>query len=107
MRSCGRNFDCAKPFALLYDGWLAWLEDKPRRAVTLYEQAITTAQRFEMPYAEGLAHFHLGRHLPSEDHRRAVHLRQAESIFERLGAAYDLDKTRQALSKPFVNDRAS
>jgi eukaryotic-like serine/threonine-protein kinase len=103
MRSCGRNFDCAKPFALLYDGWLAWLEGNFQRATNLGEQAINAAQRLEMPYAEGLAHYHLGRHLPSEDRRRVKHLRQAESIFDRLGAAYDLDKTRQALSKPLVN----
>lgn len=102
MRSCGRSFDCAKPFALHYDGWMAWLDNKPGRAVRLGEQAINAAHRLEMPYAEGLAHYHLGRHLPSEDHRRVEHLRQAESIFERLGAAYDLDKARQALSKPFV-----
>src|SRR5258708_10670560 len=54
MRSCGRNFDCAKPFALLYDGWLAWLEGNPSGAEKLGEQAVSASQRLEMPYAEGL-----------------------------------------------------
>jgi len=107
MRSCGRNFECARPFALLYDGWLAWLEGNSRHAANLGEQAVKAAQRLEMPYAEGLAHYHLGRHLASEDHRRVEHLRRAESIFEGLGAAYDLDKTRQVLSKPVANDAGS
>jgi hypothetical protein len=99
MRGCGRNFDCAKPFALLYDGWLAWLEGQSHRATNLGEQAINAAQRLEMPYAEGLARYHLARHLPSENHRRVEHLQQAEAIFERLGAAYDLGCARQALAR--------
>src|SRR5262249_35375989 len=96
----GRIFDCGQPFVYVFTAEVAWLDSKSRRAITLGKQGITSAQLFQMPYAEGLAHYYLGRHLPQNDRRRAEYLLQAEAIFQRLGAVYDLERTRQALSRP-------
>ena len=95
----GRIYDCGQPFALVHAGWLAWLEGQPERAVKFGEQAIRAAGRLDMPYAQGLAHYHLGRHLPHEDFHCVEHLNQAKAIFEGLGAAYDLERTHEALAR--------
>jgi hypothetical protein len=98
LERCGNAFECARPLALVYQGWLGWLQRNPGRAARTGEQAILAAKRLEMPYVEGLAHFHLGRHLPAEDKRRDEHLQQAKTIFEQLGTIYELERTRLELA---------
>ncbi|MFQ5615277.1 MAG: AAA family ATPase, partial [Anaerolineales bacterium] len=94
-----RVYNIGKPFYWTYRGWFHWLDGKPRKARKAGEKAVRFAQQFGMPYEEGFAHYHLGRRLPASDAARRAHLTQAIAIFERLGAAWDLERARGELEK--------
>lgn len=89
--------DIVKPRAATLQGWYHWLDGKPAKARKAGLKGIAEAQRLKMPYDEGIAHYHLGRFLPKEDPQRAEHLKQAVTIFERLGAAWDLEQAKTLL----------
>ena len=76
-------------------GWEAWLFGKPARARRAWRKSLAVAERLKIPYEAGLAHSVLGQHAAAGLYRQA-HLQQAAEIFERLGAAYDLEQARQA-----------
>jgi len=94
--SFARVFPIGRPRALLWDGLHHWLAGKPARATRAWQASLAAAARLEMPYDEALAHYELGRHLPDADPGREEHLARACEIFERLGAAYDLARAREA-----------
>lgn len=94
--SFARVFPIGRPRALLWDGLHHWLAGKPARATRAWQASLAAAARLEMPYDEGLAHYELGRHLPDADPGREEHLARACEIFERLGAAYELARAREA-----------
>jgi hypothetical protein len=94
--SFARVFPIGRPRALLWDGLYHWLAGKPARATRAWQASLAAAARLEMPYDEALAHYELGRHLPDADPGREEHLARACEIFERLGAAYDLARAREA-----------
>ncbi len=87
-------FPIGRPRSALYWGWYHWLSGRKLVARYYWRRALSEAKALEMAYDEGLAHFELGRHLTAEEERN-YHLRQAEMIFERLGASYDLKRCRK------------
>jgi tetratricopeptide (TPR) repeat protein len=97
MRQFAFLADIVKPRAVAYRGWYHWLDGKPDKARKAGLKGVAEAQRLKMPYDEGVAHYHLGRFLPKDDPQHAEHLKQAAAIFERLGAAWDLERAHQAL----------
>jgi predicted ATPase/DNA-binding SARP family transcriptional activator len=86
-----------RPRAWLSWGLYYWLAGKPRKAHQAWQRSLTHAQRLEMPYEEGLAHYEIGRHLPLDDPHRSERLMQACDIFDKLGAIYDLERAQGAL----------
>jgi len=88
LRSFARLFPIGQPQAWLWKGLRDWLAGKPSRAQAAWQKSLVRAERLEMPYEEGLAHFEIGRHLPATDPRRRRHLMRAGEIFSQLGAAY-------------------
>jgi class 3 adenylate cyclase/tetratricopeptide (TPR) repeat protein len=84
----------ARPRALVCDGWSRWLAGQQPQALRLWRQSLALAKQLGMPYDEGLVHYEIGRHAAGEE--KQIHLKQASEIFERLGAAYDLERARAA-----------
>lgn len=87
-----RVFPIGLPRAYLWQASFEWLSGRPHLARQLWAKSLTAARRLGMPYAEGLAHYELGRHLPPDDPARTEHLDRAAEIFGQLGATYDLQR---------------
>jgi hypothetical protein len=92
-------FPIGQPRAYLWQGTFEWLSGRPYVARELWQKSLTAAEHLAMPYAQGLAHYELGRHLPPGAPARAGHLSQARDIFTQLGAAYDLEQVHMELSR--------
>jgi class 3 adenylate cyclase/tetratricopeptide (TPR) repeat protein len=88
-------FPIGAPRAALWTGLADWLSGKRARALREWHSALHSAERLRMPYECGLAHYELGRHLEIGDPERRERLQRAAEIFERLGAAYDLERVRR------------
>jgi hypothetical protein len=84
-----------QPRAWLYQGVFDWLAGKPRRAVRAWRQSLAAAERLDMPYEQGLAHYEIGRHAEPGAERQK-HLDQACALLTRCGAVYDLARARLA-----------
>jgi tetratricopeptide (TPR) repeat protein len=90
----------ARPFSIgtarahLWQGVFEWLDDKPAAARRAWQKSLAVARTMAMPYDEALACYEMGRHTLGED--RHVSLMRALDIFERLGARYDVERTRAA-----------
>lgn len=87
-------FPFAAPRALLYQGLANWLAGRNGRARKAWHQSLQAAERLAQPYEQALAHYEIARHLEPGATARTMHLNGAIGIFERLGAAYDLEKAR-------------
>jgi predicted ATPase/class 3 adenylate cyclase len=91
-----RTFPIGRPRAWLYRGTCAWLSGRPRYALRAWRRSLTEAKRLAMVYEQGLAHYEIGRHLPTDEPARGRHLDRAAEIFARLGAAYDRGRVDEA-----------
>ena len=87
-------FPLATPRALRYQGLAHWLSGRHGRARKAWQQSLQAAERLGQSNEQGLAHYELARHLEPSAPARTMHRKAAIAIFERLGAAYDLDKAR-------------
>ena len=90
-------FQLGRPRAGLMQGLADWLSARPRRAHKAWRRSLADAVRLRMPCEEGLAHYEIGRHLPSGDAPRRTHLSHACDIFARIGAEYYLALARAAM----------
>jgi hypothetical protein len=99
MRRFARTFPFSKPRAHLWQGLYHWLNGRPRRAHKAWQAAIVEAERLNMPYERGLAHYQIGRHLYADDPARQEHLIHAEGVFTQLETAYDLERVQDALKE--------
>jgi class 3 adenylate cyclase/tetratricopeptide (TPR) repeat protein len=97
LRRYARVFPFGQPRAGLWQGLCDWLSGRSRRAHKAWRRALETAQRLGIPMEEARAHYEIGRHLPSGDPRRQVHLKQACAMFERLHATYHQSQAQVAL----------
>ncbi len=88
-----------RPAAWLYRGWYNWLDGHPRRAYKHWGKGLAAALEMDMPYEKGCIHLEIGRHAPVGSPEREKHLRQAQDIFNRIGANYQLDQTEAVLER--------
>jgi tetratricopeptide (TPR) repeat protein len=91
-----RVFPIGQPRAWLLQGSANWLSGKPTKAHDAWRKSLAAAERFTMPYEEGRAHYEIGRHLPTNDPARRLHLARAIEIFTRLEADDDRERARAA-----------
>jgi hypothetical protein len=98
LRSYTRVFPIGQPRSYLCRGLTAWLSGQAYSARRFWAKSLETAEKLNMPYAQGLAHYEIGRHLSLDDTARVEHLTQASEIFTRLEATYDLRRTQDALA---------
>jgi hypothetical protein len=98
LRKAARVYQLAQPHVWLWQGLGDWLLAKrPARAHKSWRHALAAAQRLDMAYEEGLAHYQIGRHLAARDPARRRHLQCAAEIFARLDAVRDRIRAEAAL----------
>ena len=68
---------------------------RPRLAQELWQKSLSSSKKLDMPYAQGLACYEIGRRLPVGDPARGEYLAQAEEIFTKLEATYDMKRLRE------------
>ncbi len=96
LRKFARVFPLGQARAFLACGELLWLQGKSRRAFQAWHKALRAAERLNMPYDEGLAHFAIGSHL-KDTKSASLHLQRAHSIFQDLGAVYNIKQAQNVL----------
>jgi tetratricopeptide (TPR) repeat protein len=97
LQGYARVFPIGQPRAYLWQGVLEWVSGHRGRARKWWAKSLRAAEKLDMPYPAGLAHFEIGRRLPLTDPTRPRHLARACRIFTRLGATYDLERAQEAL----------
>lgn len=100
LQKLARPFEIVRPLAWFYEGWYQQLAGQPRQAQKFFAKGAALAAKLQMPYEEGLNHYHWGRFLPSTDPARQTHLAQALALFERIGAAWEIKQVRALLAGP-------
>jgi hypothetical protein len=98
LKGYARVFLHARSRAALCEGRYAWLAGQADRAYESWRKSIQQGKKYAMPFDEALAHFELGRHLPQTNPSRMVHLNQARTLFETIGAQYDLQQVQALLA---------
>ena len=98
LRRYRRRMALGGPHTFLWCGLRAWLRGRRSRAFRLWRRSLTLAEALQMPYERARAAFEIGRHLAPDADGRRHHLHQAADLFERLGAAADLERARRELS---------
>ncbi len=93
----GRRYPAGEPLMLVIEGRYEWLRGNEDRAWALWERALALAVERETPYAHGLAHYEIGRHLPPNAPARAEQLDSAHTLFKRMGMRYNQQLTEQAM----------
>ena len=99
LRAFEKVFPIGKPVTPYYQGWYEWLTGKPHAAVKSWKIGLEAAQKFNMPYEEGLIRVKLGTVLQDDRIARAQHLERAIEIFQKMGAAPELRKAKDELKK--------
>lgn len=94
----GRILPIGRPRAWLHQGLLDWAEGRQKKAVQAWEKSLGLAEQMSMPYEAARAHYEIGRHVEVHAPARQIHLQKAIEMFSEMGAKYELQKARDALS---------
>jgi hypothetical protein len=98
LHNFARAFPIGLPRAWIFQGLYDWHVGQTGKAQKAWQKGLAQAERLEMPYEEGLAHYEIGRHLPFDDPAQEKHLTRACEIFVRLDARHDLKRARESLA---------
>lgn len=98
MRVYGSRFDSGMARAALWQGQFEWQNGRRRRALKQWQKSLAYAEQYAMPYDIGLAHYFLSRH-PETAVDTTIHRQQAQTIFQEIGAGYDLSQMGQTLGQ--------
>lgn len=91
-----RTFPSARPMALLWSGVHHAQHGRSRKAVRCLQEALAAAQRFALPFEEGLIRLELGKSVNAAEGE--PHLLLARELFQRLDAARELHRVDEALT---------
>ncbi len=83
-------FPIGQAYVHYYRGWYEELTGKPQLALRSWRKGLEAAQKFQLPYEEGLLRVKLGTHLRADPQARREHFARALQIFEKMGAAREL-----------------
>jgi len=96
LRAFQKVFPIGQPAAYYYQGRYEWLTGKPEKALKSWRKGLEAAQKFNMPYEEGLIHVKLGIARKGNLYERSEHLKHAVQIFEKMGAVHELQLAKRA-----------
>jgi class 3 adenylate cyclase/tetratricopeptide (TPR) repeat protein len=81
-------FPIGQPVTPYYQGWYQWLTGKHEAALKSWRKGLEAAQKFNMPYEEGLLRLKLGSH--GDDESRKNNFERAIQIFKSMGTVREL-----------------
>ena len=96
LRAFQKVFPIGQPPAYYYQGWYEWLTGKPEKAIASWRKGLDAAQKFNMPYEEGLIWVKLGIVLKDNAVERKERFARAIQIFEKMGAVHELRTAKRA-----------
>ncbi|HKG52832.1 MAG TPA: tetratricopeptide repeat protein, partial [Anaerolineales bacterium] len=96
LRAFQKVFPIGQPPAYYYQGWYEWLKGKPQNAIMVWRKGLAAAQKFNMPYEEGLIRVKLGIALKDDSVERKDRFARAIQIFESMGAVHELRSAKKA-----------
>jgi len=99
MRTYARVFTIGRPHAFLWQGLYYWLNGKKQSAFRCWRRSLEEADRLEMRYVSGLAHYEIGRHMALQSRERHDHLSKACCVFKEIGVVYDQKRVEALLFK--------
>ena len=96
LRAFQKVFPIGQPRTPYYQGWYEWLTGNYEKAIKSLEQGIGSAQKFNMPYEEGLIRVRLGIALKDNAVKCRECFERAIQIFENMGAVHELHSAKKA-----------
>lgn len=96
LRAFQKVFPIGQPPAYYYQGWYEWLRGKREKAIAFWRKGLEAAQKFNMPYEEGLIRVKLGTVLKDNAVERKERFARAIQIFEKMGAVHELRSAKRA-----------
>ena len=99
LRAFQKVFPIGEAVTPYYQGRYDWLAGNHEKAIRTLKKGLEAAQRFRMPYEEGLIRIKLARYAQENIEARKRHIRRALEIFETMGAAHELRLAREEAQK--------
>jgi tetratricopeptide (TPR) repeat protein len=96
LRAFQKVFPIGQPSAYYYQGWHEWLTGKREKAIGSWHKGLAAAQKFNMPYEEGLIRVKLGTVSKDNAVERKERFARAIQIFEKMGAVHELRTAKRA-----------
>jgi tetratricopeptide (TPR) repeat protein len=96
LRAFQKVFPIGQPPAYYYQGWHEWLTGKREKAIASWSRGLEAAQKFRMPYEEGLIRVKLGTVQRDNLVERKERFARAIQIFEKMGAVHELRSAKRA-----------
>ena len=99
LRAFQKVFPIGQPHTPLYQGWYEWLTGDHEKAIKSLQKGLEAAQKFNMPYEEGLIRVRLASYIQDNPDTRKKHVWRAIEIFEKMGAAHALKLAQEEAQK--------
>jgi tetratricopeptide (TPR) repeat protein len=96
LRAFQNVFPIGQPPRYYFEGWHEWLTGRPQAAVKSWTKGLDAAQKYHLPYEEGLIRVKLGASLKVDMKERQEHFERAIQIFEKMGAVNELGSAKRA-----------
>jgi len=96
LRAFRKVFPIGQPAFYHYQGRYEWLMGNSEKAIKSWCKGLEAAQKFKMPYEEGLIRARLGSSLRDNSNARRKHISRAIQIFEKMGAIHELQSAKRA-----------
>jgi tetratricopeptide (TPR) repeat protein len=99
LRAFQKVFPIGESVTFYYQGWYDWLTGNYEKAIKCLHKGIEAAQKFNMPYEEGLIRVRLASYAQDNPETRKKHVRRAIEIFEKMGATRELKLAQEQAQK--------
>jgi len=99
MRAFQKVFPIGESVTPYYQGWYDWLTGSYEKAMKSLHKGLEAAQKFNMPYEEGLIRVRLASYAQDNPETRKKHVWRAVEIFEKMGAAHELKLAQEEAQK--------
>jgi len=99
LRAFQKVFPIGESVTLYYQGWHDWLSGNYEKAIKSLYKGMEAAQKFNMPYEEGLIRVRLASYAQDNPETRKKHVWRAIEIFEKMGATRELKLAQEQAQK--------